>query len=197
MIRLASVPLIASFLFLYANSMIASGGQFPPHGSDERLPADIANKIVAPAVLVLTPEFCGTKKRLSWAIRDVLHLGEATCRRVPESLRNVFADLEVAESMPPPGGVAQRMVLVPSFAEMSTTRPMLPSSQKKLVVLLEWNVRNSAGQTIWLQTIEGTSERKAGWLITKKGMDALVDGAVQKIAAESARQMERAHELQQ
>jgi hypothetical protein len=156
------------------------------------------NVLALRAELVLSQEFCATKKRQSIAIKDVLNVGKAACAQLYEALVPIFTDLKRIEKKSPPGNSSAQITLIPRFADISATQqPFLPSSRRKLVILLEWTIQDSAGHTIWLQTVQGSSEHKAGWIVTTKRMDGLVDAVVSDLAKDSVAKLSAARELQQ
>jgi hypothetical protein len=150
------------------------------------------------AALVLSPEFCATKKRQSLALKDVLNVGKAACSQLFAELLPVFTDLNRMESAPSAGSGAAQMILIPKFVDINATQqPFRPSSQRKLIVILEWRIQDPTGRTVWLQTAQGSSEHKAGWAITAKGVSNLVDAAVDDLARDSAIKISSARELRQ
>ena len=153
-------------------------------------------KLLLTADLVLSPEFCATKRRQSLALKDVLRVGKAACPQLQAELSGVFSGLRRVEKVPLPGTSVAQIVLIPRFVDINATQPLLPSSQRKLVILLEWTIQDSAGHTIWLQTVQGSSEHKLGWIITTKRVAELVEAAVVDLARDSAARISAARELQ-
>lgn len=155
-------------------------------------------KLSLKAEIVLSHEFCATKKRQSIALMDVLNVGKATCTQLFAALTPVFLDLQRVEKAPAAGASSAQLTLIPRFTDINATQqPFLPSSQRKLVILLEWKVQDSAGHTIWLQTVQGSSEHKAGWMVTSKGVSAMVDAAVSDLTKSSVAKISAAPELEQ
>jgi len=130
------------------------------------------------------------------AIKDVLNVGKAACPQLQAELGIIFPDLTRVERASAPGTSAAQIILIPKFGEINATQPMLPSSQRKLVITLEWTIKDSRGRTIWLQTVQGSSEHKQGWVITTKRMTGLVEAAIDDLAKDSAIRMSSAPELQ-
>lgn len=147
------------------------------------------------ADLVLSPDFCATKKRQSMAIKDVLSIGKAACPRLQDKLGAIFSDLRRVETVPVVGASTAQVVLIPKFVDVNATQPLVPSSQRKLVVTLEWTIQNAAGHPIWLQTVQGSSQHKSGRIVTTKGVTALVDAAIDDLVEESVSRMSSAREL--
>jgi hypothetical protein len=164
---------------------------------DATQPPSAPSRLPLKAEVLLSPKFCATKKRQSIALKDVLNVGKATCEQIYAALIPVFSELQRLEKMPTAGGNTAQITLIPRFVDISTTQqPFLPSSQRKLVIFLEWTVQDSMGHTIWLQTVQGSSEHKAGWAVTAKGVAAMVDAAVGELAQDSVAKISVAPELQ-
>ena len=153
-------------------------------------------KLSLRAEIVLSPEFCAARKRQSLALKDVLHTGKATCAQLYDALTPIFSDLKRVEKVSAAGTSTAQLTLIPKFADVSATQqPFLPSSQRRLVIFLEWTIQDSAGHILWLQTVQGSSEHKAGWLITAKGVSAMVDAAVSDLVKTSVTKISSAPEL--
>jgi hypothetical protein len=157
--------------------------------------AQVPERLPLKADLVLSPEFCAVKKRQSIAIKDVLNVGKAACPKLQDRLGAIFSDLRRVDTAPAAGTSTAQIVLIPKFVDVNSTQPLVPSSQRKLVITLEWTIQNSAGRPIWLQTVQGSSQHKLGWIVTKKGMTALVDAAIDDLAEVSVSKMSSAREL--
>ncbi len=153
------------------------------------------SKIPIRAELVLSPEFCATKKRQSLALKDVLRVGEAACSQLESGLNAVFSSLTRVEKVPAPGASAAEVVLIPKFIDINSTQPLLGSSPRELVILVEWTIQDADGRTIWLQTVQGSSRHKLGWIITTKAQRQLAEAAVDDLAKASATRMSIAPEL--
>jgi hypothetical protein len=165
--------------------------------SSETTQPPTPSKLSLKAEIVLSRDFCATKKRQSLALKDVLNVGKATCTKLYEALIPVFSDLKRIEKAPVDGTSAAQVTLIPRFTDIiATQQPFRPSSQRKLVIFLEWMIQDSTGHTIWLQTVQGSSEHKAGWAITTKGVTAMVDDAVSVLAKNSVAKISTAFELQ-
>src|SRR6266849_7327915 len=87
-------------------------------------------KLSLRAEIVLSPEFCATRRRQSPALKDVLNVGKATCAQLYAALVPVFSDLTKLESVPTAGNGAAHITLIPRFVDISATQhPFRPSSQ--------------------------------------------------------------------
>jgi hypothetical protein len=129
-------------------------------------------KLPLKADLVLSPEFCDTRQRQSIAFKDVLRVGEPACSQLEAELNKVFSLLRTVETIPAPGTSSAEVVLIPRFVDISATKPMLPSSQRELVILLEWTIQNTAGRTIWLQTGSGVVSPQTRLVDYSKGSES-------------------------
>jgi hypothetical protein len=152
-------------------------------------------KLALRAVLVLSPKFCATKKRQSVAVFDVLFIGKAACAALPAALGEVFSDLRKVDNVPIAGAGAGQIILVPKFVDVNATQPLFGSSERNLVVLLEWTVQDTGGKTVWLKTVQGSSRHKLGWVITKNSQKALTDTAIGELARSSAVSLSTAPEI--
>ncbi len=153
------------------------------------------SKLPLSAELVLSPEFCATKKRQSLALKDVLHVGKAACSQFETELSGVFSSLKRVEKIAAVGTRMAQVVLIPRFVEINATQPLLGSSQRELVVLVEWTIQDEAGRTVWIQTLQGSSRHKLGWVITTKGQTQLAEAAIGDLAKASATSISNAPEL--
>jgi hypothetical protein len=156
-------------------------------------------KLALKAQLILSPEFCATKKRHSFAAMEVVGVGKAACSQLYPALVGIFSDLQQAENVPAAGSSTAQITLIPRFIDIIATQPpFVPSpSKRKLVVLLEWTVKDTMGRTIWLQTVQGTSELKPRGLGGKKYEAALVDAAISDLAKDSVDKISAAREIRQ
>ncbi len=149
------------------------------------------------AVLVLPRKFCKTVfKRGSFLAkrRDKFKVGKMACAELPLALTPIFQTLTVA-SAPPSSGDAQ-LVLLPKFTGEHATGSMFAFENRKMTVSLEWTTKDSAGRTIWSQTVQGSAKHHKGNMFTH-GHDVklLVRDTVKDLAAQSAAAMEAAPEL--
>jgi hypothetical protein len=154
------------------------------------------------AILVLTPEFCATTIKQGnkfWTGVEQFEVGTSACAELEPSLQGVFRQLNRVAA-PPAAGTGE-LVLVPRLVGASATRPtgvtIFNKPKKDLLVTLEWTLKDSAGNTVWFQTVQGTATVKgrANGTLSKKDMKILVDEAVADAAKQSAVKMESAPEL--
>ncbi len=186
------------FLFEVLEVLCIVGPAMLAQSSEIAQPQPAPEKLSLKAEIVLSPEFCATRKRQSIALKDVLNVGKAACAQLYDALTPLFLDLKRIERVPTAGYNTAQLTLIPKFTDISATQqPFLPSTQRKLVILLEWTIQDSAGHAIWLQSVQGSSEHKAGWMITTKGVSAMVDAAISDLAKSSVAKISAAPELQQ
>ena len=100
-------------------------------------PSEARQKLQLNAELVLSKEFCNMRQRESIGIRDVLRIGAAACPKIESAFRGVFASVYRVESLPAAGTRSGEITLTPRFVQLQATRPMMPTSQRKLVVVVE------------------------------------------------------------
>ena len=154
-------------------------------------------KLPLNAVLVLTPEFCATqyKQGSIWTTgRETFAVGKMACADLEPALKPAFGTLTVVPA-PPTSGDAQ-LVLIPKFTDTHATTSSFAFSNREMDVFLEWTVKDSAGRTIWLQTVQGSSKHHMGNMFTH-GHDVklIVRDSVKDVADQSAAKMEAAAEL--
>ena len=155
-------------------------------------------KLPLNAVLVLTPEFCATKFKQGsvWTTgRETFAVGKMACTDLEPALKSAFANLTVV-SAPPTSGDAQ-LVLVPKFADTHATTSSFAFANREMDVFLEWTAKDSAGKTIWLQTVQGSSKHHMGNVFTHgHNVNLIVRDSVKDVADQSVAKMEAAAELQ-
>jgi hypothetical protein len=174
---------------------VSSGAQGPPlspHG-----------KLAAKAALVLTPEFCASQKKQGdrfWTGVETIQIGKAACTELEPVLQSAFAALtRLTEA--PPTEAGYQVVLFPRFADASATRPtaitIFNRPTKVLDVDLEWTVKDPAGKTLWIGTVQGSaSKRVRAGTNLKDALTTLTAEAVRDAGEKSGIQMSSALELQ-
>jgi hypothetical protein len=156
-----------------------------------------SEKLPLNAVLVLTPDFCATKftQGSFWTTgKETFEVGKEACADLEPALKSVFLTLSVA-SAPPESGSAQ-VILTPRFVNGHATTAAIAFSNREMDVLLEWTVKDSAGRTLWLQTVQGSAQNHMGSIYTH-GHDVklIAANSVHDAAKQSAAQMMAAQEL--
>ena len=47
---------------------------------------------------------------------------------------------------------------MPKFVNISATKSLGANSNRELLVLVEWTVKDKAGKTVWVETVEGSAK---------------------------------------
>jgi hypothetical protein len=159
-------------------------------------PAVVA-KLPLNAVLILTPEFCATefKQGSVWTTgRDTLAVGKTACTELEPALKTAFANLTVVPTLPASGDA--QLVLIPKFANAHATTAAFAFSNREMDVFLELTVKDAAGKTVWLQTVQGTSKHHMGNAFTHAhDVKLIVTDSVKDAANQSVIKMDAAPEL--
>lgn len=157
--------IIAVFLFpgwLIAGSQTASPSKLPLR-----------------AALVLSPDFCATKDR--W---NTFEIGKDACAQLELALNGVFSQLTRVGSVPSSG--EEQIVLVPRFGSLDRTNCSWTYSNRELVVLLEWTIKDMSGKTILLLAAQGSAKHQIGTAFSyKKNRKLLASDAVADAIANS------------
>jgi hypothetical protein len=131
---------------------------------------------------------------LPHSIHETYEVGKAACAELEPALKGVFLSL-IRVAAPPPPEEAQ-VVLLPRFVGASTTRPEFAYSKRKMIVFLEWTVKDKSGRTIWIETVQGSAEHNLGTAFTiDKNLKLIVKDSVRDAAEQSASKMSSAQEL--
>lgn len=162
----------------------------------EAKPAD--GKLPIKAALVLTPEFCATKIKpkgpaltKEWGSFDV---GKAACEQLEPVLKDTFSRLTRVAA--PPAGQEAQLVLLPRIVDVNATTAMGAFSNREMVIVLEWTAKDPAGNTVWLETVQGSAKHHMGNLFTfKKNQVLIVTDSVKDAAVQSASKMSSSPEL--
>jgi hypothetical protein len=154
------------------------------------------SKIGIKAALLLTPEFCASKTKKGSALsgKETFEIGKAACKELEPALANAFAT--VTHISDPGQADDAQLVLTPRFVDVDATKTVTAFSNREMIVLLEWTVKDRAGKTVWIETVQGSAKHHAGNLFTyKKNLKLIVEDSVKDVAAESAEKMAAAQEL--
>jgi hypothetical protein len=148
------------------------------------------------AALVLTPEFCATKtKKGTWGInQETFPVGKAACAELEPALKGVFSGLTRVEASSSAGEA--QVVLMPRFVDIGATQTLGAFSNRELIVLVEWTVKDKVGKTVWVETVQGSSKHHMGNLFThNKNLKRIVADSVKDMAVQSATKMSSSPEL--
>lgn len=162
----------------------------------EAKPADA--KLPLKAALVLTPEFCATKIKpkgaaltKEWGSFDV---GKAACEQLEPALKDTFSSLNRVAA--PPAAQEAQLVLLPRIVDVNATTAIGAFSNREMVIVLEWTAKDPAGNTVWLETVQGSAKHHMGNLFTfKKNQVLIVTDSMKDAAVQSAGKMSASPEL--
>ena len=183
--RFLASPLLC--LLVLSSLVLSASGQTTSPGD---------TKLTIKAVLILTPEFCATesKKGDFWSGKETFQTGKAACSELEPALRGVFSNLTRVEA-PPSSGEAQ-LVLLPRFVDTGATKTLGAFSDREMVVLLEWTLKDKSGKTVWIETVQGSAKHHMGNAFTyKKNRKMVVEDSVKDAAEQSASKMSASPEL--
>jgi hypothetical protein len=178
-------PLLSSIIF--AAVSVTLRAQAKP-------PADTT--LTLKAALVLTPEFCATKTtKGSFATgKETFEIGKAACEELEPALKGVFSSL--TRMAVPPSPEETQVVLLPKFGDVDATKTMGAFSDREMVILLEWTVKDRSGKTVWIETVQGSSKHHMGNAFTHgKNVKLIVEDSVKDAAEQSAIKMSSSPEL--
>jgi hypothetical protein len=155
-------------------------------------------KLPIKAALVLTPEFCATKIKpkgpaltKEWGTFEV---GKAACEQLEPALKETFSNLTRVAATP--AAQEAQLVLLPRIVDVNATTAMGAFSNREMVVVLEWTAKDPAGNTVWLETVQGSAKHHMGNLFTfKKNQVLIVTDSVKDAAVQSASKMSSSPEL--
>ena len=153
-------------------------------------------KTLLNAAPVLTPEFCATKtKKGTWGInQETFPVGKAACAELEPALKGVFPGLTQVEAASSAGNA--QVVLMPKFVDIGATQTLGAFSNRELVVLVEWTVKDKLGKTVWVETVQGSSKHHMGNVFThNKNLKRIVADSVKDMAEQSASKMSSSPEL--
>jgi hypothetical protein len=172
-------------LFLVAIFATAHGQTISP--TDAKLPLK--------AALVLTPEFCATiTKDGPFTTKERFEIGKAACTELEPALKAAFPNLARVEAATSSGDA--QVVLLPRFVNVDATMGITAFSNREMAVLLEWTVKDMSGNTVWLETVQGSAKHHVGNMFTyKKNCKLIAEDSVKDAAEQSAARMASAPEL--
>jgi hypothetical protein len=149
-------------------------------------------KLSLTAALVLTPEFCDT---ISKKKSEKFAVGKAACADLEPALKGIFSGLTRVDDSSKAGDA--QVVLEPKFADVGTTQKNFAFSNRELVVLVEWTVRDQSGKAIWIDTVQGSAKRHMGNAFTYgSNKKHILEDSVRDMAEQSAAKMSSSPELQ-
>jgi hypothetical protein len=148
-------------------------------------------KLSLTAALVLTPEFCATVNKKG---HEKFSVGKAACTELEPVLKGIFTSLTRVDDSSKIGDA--QVVLEPKFADVAATQKAFAFSNRELVVLVEWTVRDQSGRVVWIETVQGSATRHGGNAFTYRGnLKHIVKDSVQDMAEQSAAKMSSSPQL--
>jgi len=160
-------------------------------------PSAPTTKLALSAALVLTPEFCATKtKKGTWGInQETFPIGKAACDELEPTLKDTFLSLSHVQDASSAGGA--QLVLIPKLVDAGATQTLGAFSNRELVVMVEWTVKDKGGKTVWVETVQGSAKHHMGNAFTHgKNVKLIVNDSVKDMAEQSAAKMAASPELQ-
>ena len=121
-------------------------------------------RIQAHVQLLITDEF----KQTSWEAmispmdKGVIPLGDELVKESERLARAVFAEVTVATSSSPPPTKPPDAILTPKVVLFERTQPTTIFGQQTTTLEVEWRLKGSTGDTLWVDTIKGESTTKMG-----------------------------------
>ena len=158
----------------------------------------VTGKLPFKAALVLTPEFCESKLQPKGSAMGKeggsFGIGKAACKELEPALKDVFSSLTRVDAMP--SSDAAQLVLIPKIADVNVTTASMAFSNREMVVMIEWTVKDSTGKTVWLETVQGSAKHHMGNLFTfRKNQELIATDSMKAAAVESANKMSASPEL--
>jgi hypothetical protein len=148
-------------------------------------------KLSLTAALVLTPEFCETVSKKG---PEKFPVGKTACTELEPALKGIFASLTRVDDSSRAGNA--QVVLEPKFADVGATQKAFAFSNRELVVIVEWTVRDASGKVVWLETVQGSAKRHIGNAFTHaSNLKHIVEDSVQDVADQSAARMSSSQQL--
>ena len=165
--------------------LLAVQGLLALQGQAQNAPPPAVKKLTLKAALVLTPEFCATVNKKG---SEKFKVGEETCAQLEPALDGVFEKLTRVDDTSKAGDA--QLVLEPRFADVGATQKAFAFSNRELVVLVEWTVRDATGKAIWIETVQGSAQRHIGNAFTyNSNLKHIIEDSVHDMANQSAAKM--------
>ena len=145
------------------------------------------------AIIVLTRELCtvGATTVSSRGGDEVFRPGRLICPAAEEAARNSFERVIRMESAPKPEDAGGHLVLIPRFADMEATAPLI--RKRNMSLLLEWSAIDPSGKILWAQTVEGKAQRGGAAGPHQK----IVEMVMRDLIAKSTDAIEESQEIRQ
>ena len=148
-----------------------------------------ASIISASVTLVLEPEFCQsvTKKKNSLGLIASKKLVEQyeghMCNEIEAMINRIYESFSVQNQVPEK--VDSEIVLQPEIVDATTDSRFWAGQEQESVLVIEWTATNSAGDMLWIESIEGIARSKAGNAfkrkeVNRKRFEALIANMLEK-----------------
>ena len=192
MLRHSFVPPIL-WAFVLSAAFVMAHAQTTPPADTKPVDAKLVDtKLALNAALVLTPEFCATKTKMKNE-HQTLETGKVACAELEEPLKGVFSSVTRVAAASSPGEA--QVVLLPRLVDVDAAMTM-GYGNREMVVLLEWTVKDMAGRTVWIETVQGSAQHHLGNMATYgKNLKLILNDSVKDAAKQSAIKMSASPEL--
>jgi hypothetical protein len=128
------------------------------------------------------------------ANQETFAVGAAACDDIEPALKGVFTSLVRVTSND--ASYDAQVTLTPRFVNVNATQKAFAFSNRELIVAVEWVVKDKAGKTIWVGTVQGSAAHHIGNAFTyKKNLKRIVEDSSKDMAAQSASIMVSSPEL--
>ena len=77
------------------------------------------------------------------------------------ALKGVFSGLTRVQEASSSGEA--QLVLTPRFVDIGATQKAFAFSDRELVVLVEWTVKDKSGKSVWIETVQGSAKKASYW----------------------------------
>ncbi len=150
-----------------------------------------AQKLNLNVAVVIDSEFCATEIKKN---HETFEVGKAACEVFKSTLEEGFSTVT---SVPTDKDAAEaQAILMPRFVDVSATKTMGAFSTRELTVLLEWTVKNKAGRTLWIETVQGSGKNHMGNAFSyKNDLKHIIDYSVRDLAHKSVIAMDASPEM--
>ena len=168
--------------------LVVSTSLLVPASAQEETSVD-PNIVSATVTLVLEPEFCQsvTKKKNSLGLiaskKLVAQYENYLCDEIEALIGGLYSSIEVRNQ--PAEAVASEIILHPTMVDATTDLRFWTGQEQESVLVIEWKATNSAGDMLWIESIEGVARSKAGNAfkrkeVNRKRFEALVSDVLEK-----------------
>jgi hypothetical protein len=127
-------------------------------------------------------------------LKETFEVGKIACTDFEPALSNAFSGLRSINDISEAADA--QIVLLPRFIDVGATTAVTAFSNRELIVILEWTVKDASGKTIWIETVTGSSKHHIGNMFTyRKNVRLIIKDSVRYAAQQSAGKMTSSLEL--